>query len=76
MKDKRIHNPRRTLRLRRDASIDGEKIHSTAGYLLKFLIDLIFAFSDLLSFRLRKTGRIFRVGARETHVTCVTQSDS
>ena len=76
MKDKRIHNPRRTLRLRRDESIDGEKIHSNVAYLLKFSIDLILSVTDLLPLRLRKAEKIFRGGARETNVTRVTQSDS
>ena len=76
MKDKRIHNPHRSLHLRRDESIDGETIHSNVAYLLKFSIDLIFSITDLLPFIFRKAGRIFRGGARETHVTRVTQSDS
>ena len=76
MKDTRIHNPRRSLRLRRDESTGGEKIHSTVAYLLKFLIDLIFSVADLLPLRFRKAGRIFRGGERETRVTSVPQSDS
>ena len=73
MKDKRIHNPRRTLRLRRDESIDGEKIHSNVAYLLKFSIDLIFSITDLLPLRFRKAGKIFRGGAREARRTCHTK---